>query len=75
MNPFETLKTRYRKLKEEVTKETADNYDKLIARIDELQKENRILKSCVKYYANYPFYPQMWHSAKAIQTLKEIKSK
>lgn len=49
---FMALHTINRQLRKSVKKEVAENYDKLINRIDQLNEENRKLKKCVEYYAN-----------------------
>ena len=78
-----------RALRTQVKKEVADNYDRLIARIDELSVKNNKLRECVERIKNkdtaivmsngtsskYNNYEQGWNGVAeyADQCLKEIE--
>ena len=47
-NAFIALHTINRKLRDSVSKEVADNYDKLIARIESLQQQNQKLTAALE---------------------------
>lgn len=55
---FTALWNKYRRLKTKVDKETANNYDRLVVRIDQLVEENRTLHESHAFARQYYHLPQ-----------------